>query len=170
MNAYQLLRMYRLGADVERAHTVRHIGEYTVGKHSHGVAMLLVQFHPDPSAALLKAALTHDLHEYHCADVPPWAKGDEFHNLERKLQDDLRLAYDLDLEDSEERDWLHAADLLELLLWAREQKAMGNRNVDRIEEQVFAYFSSETSRAPAVLREVALEYKAEAQWPIGSKK
>lgn len=165
MDSIDLLRHYREGAQVERAHTVRHIGSYSVGEHSHGVATILALFHPNPSAELLKAALFHDLHEVHTGDVPAFAKMLDFTQLEKEVQEVLGTDICLD---EEEQNWFRAADALDLLLWCREQQEMGNRNVDRIHEHVLGHLENDSS-VPEPLLQVVHEYTAKRSWPIGAR-
>tara|TARA_R110000772_G_scaffold261160_1_gene379476 strand:+ start:64 stop:555 length:492 start_codon:yes stop_codon:yes gene_type:complete len=160
------LKRWREGAQVERCHTVKHIGTYSVGEHSHGVALIILALHPRPSHALLRAAILHDLHEVHTGDIPAFAKTREIKMREQAI--DAQIGTDVRLEESELR-WLRGADLLECLLWAREQRQMGNRNVARIEEHVFIALSATTTDIPAEIRRQALEYKADRSWPIGAK-
>jgi 5'-deoxynucleotidase YfbR-like HD superfamily hydrolase len=58
---------------VRRWHTVPDLSQ-NVAEHSWGVAMFLIAFHPSPSAALLKAAILHDLHESAFCDIPSHIK------------------------------------------------------------------------------------------------
>jgi len=159
------LKRWREGAQVERAHTVRHIGDYSVGAHSHGVAIIILALHPAPSPNLIRAALLHDLHEVHTGDVPIFAKTEDFKRLEELV--DRKIGTKVWLT-SEERLWLRGADSLELLLWCREQQTMGNRNVDRIAESVEALFGPD-SLFPAELVDTARGYSASRSWPVGAR-
>jgi len=159
------LQRWREGSQVERAHTVKHIGEYTVGQHSHGVALIILALHPDPSADLIRAALLHDLHEVHTGDIPMFAKTEDFRKLEENTQ--AQIETDVTLSD-EDALWLRAADSLDLLLWCREQTEMGNKNVARIHQNVSDYLWG--LDLPQVLLNEVIHYRAVRSWPIGVNK
>lgn len=160
------LRWLREGSQVERTHTVRHIGNYSVGEHSHGMCVLLLALHPNPSLSLLKAATLHDLHEVHTGDIPVFAKTTDF----RRVEDNVTRLLGIEVElTQEERTWLRAVDSLDLYLWCLEQKEMGNRNVARIEESVRGVLLSPVQQFPDPVLEVVRRYSAERSWPIGAK-
>jgi len=158
------IKRFREGSQVERTHTVRHIGSYSVGEHSHGVSVLLYVLHPDPSSNLLKAAIFHDLHEVHTGDIPVFAKTDDFRSLENSVSDILQT--DIPLT-KREKEWLRAVDSLDLYLWCLEQKEMGNKNVERIAESVRADIMT-SKDCPEVVQRVVTEYSAARSWPIGA--
>lgn len=158
-------KVWREGAEVERAHTVPHVGEYSVGKHSHAVAMLLIELKPNVSANLLKAAILHDLHEVHTGDVPSFAKTPDFRHKEAVIS--TAIGADIDLTD-EERDWLHSADVLELLFWCRDQLALGNSQVLRIQGNVTKWFMDNEAWIPQEIIKAAADYKAGRTLPIGA--
>lgn len=58
------------GGETRRYHTHRPINDDTVGHHSYNVAMTIVCLWPDATAALLVAALTHDIAEHKVGDIP----------------------------------------------------------------------------------------------------
>lgn len=117
---------------VKRWHTHSYmIYEDTVGHHSHGVAMILLILHPAPSAALLKAALIHDLGEKKVGDMSHWVKKDN-----PALRDMLGDLEDKTLEENlctdnanlvnEDIPWLKAADALHAWMVLRENLMCGN--------------------------------------------
>lgn len=147
----------REGGNVRRVHTAPHVGEYTVGKHSFDLAMLLIILHPNPSAELLKAALMHDIAERWVGDVPGYIKRKDpsikasidaaeadharrlgFEAHEALTQDDLV--------------WLKALDTFELWLWCLDQLAFGNQHVEAIYEDVDTWLK--THPIPEPIREV----------------
>jgi 5'-deoxynucleotidase YfbR-like HD superfamily hydrolase len=125
----------REASNVERAHTLPHHGSYTVGKHSYDAVMLLLALNPSASPELIKAVLYHDLGERFTGDVPTPAKhadGEMARRLdqaEAKARDFLALGVTLT---ADERVWLHAVDKVELLLWCKDQLALGNMNAAAI--------------------------------------
>lgn len=129
------VKMIREGGAVRRCHIVPHLGTYTVAEHSWGLAALIAALHPSPSVELLKAALFHDVAERYTGDTPATAKwfsqevSDALHDMEGMIEEKYGVAVHLVPEDQR---WLKSCDIVELLLWAREQFYMGNRNVGQM--------------------------------------
>lgn len=128
----ELVQEIREGGHTERAHTLPHHGSYSVAAHSWHVAMLVVCLHPDPSAALLKACLTHDVPERWVGDTPAMAKwtlnpalGKELKATEAAVEKMLGIDWELT---PTEKLWLNACDVLEFMLWCDDQIKMGNVN------------------------------------------
>ncbi len=114
---------------VRRCHTTPSFEYQSIGQHSWGVAMIILNLHPDPSLQLIKAALQHDMAEMWLGDVPATAKW-RFSNLAtsyREAEETIEAENNLSVELIEnELIWLKAADILELALWSRLQIKMGN--------------------------------------------
>lgn len=127
-----LMETWRQGLGVRRFHTWPTIGEQTVGHHSCGVALIIVMCHPNPSGALLSAAVTHDLSEGVLGDLPATTKWRnpalqaEWHKLERDV--DTALGLPMDQLNEQDSASLLLADALEGLLFCREQLRLGNLN------------------------------------------
>jgi 5'-deoxynucleotidase YfbR-like HD superfamily hydrolase len=136
------LLQHRAGGAVQRCHTVRHLGSYSVAEHSWGVAMLLLHLYPD-HPNLLKYALVHDIPESLTGDVPSPAKSADLD--QEVLENTILTRFDLpclkDMTD-DERVILNSCDRLELWIWAVEQLAMGNlfakEITQNIENAIFA--------------------------------
>lgn len=136
----QVLRA-REGGNVYRCHGIPHLDEYTVGKHTFDMLLLLDALHPAPTVDLFLAILRHDLHERYMGDIPgrikvslpalhkAWKEATAL--IVQELEDDsaARLS-------EEDRAWLDALDKLELLLWCHDQLAQGNKNVTRVLQDV----------------------------------
>lgn len=159
----QLVKALREGGKVERAHTHAHIGSYTVGQHSFDLACILIALKPEPpSAALLRAALTHDVPERWIGDSPAWAKWASpnlrkcLDELERRVVAALGIGERLTKLESK---WLRAADRLELWIWAHEQVRMGNLGADQILDNLEGYFEREPP--PDELREFMTWYASD---------
>lgn len=122
------------GSAVKRFHTVSTITTETVGEHSHSVAMLaLIITDRQASAALLAAALVHDLAEYMTGDIPA--------PLKRLVSDRTRV----DLKDfeanilvgaglcvwlnDEDKRILKCCDILSGLLFCAKEFRLGNTGV-----------------------------------------
>jgi len=124
---YEKLRDY---SAVKRYHIMRTLRTQTVGEHSHAVAVLVMQVDPQCTATLLKAALTHDLHERATGDMPSTAKW-----LYPELARAMEMA-EFKWNKEHEMDWyltghesavLRYCDYLELLMWSTEEYRLGNR-------------------------------------------
>lgn len=126
------LAKFRAGMAVKRYHTVNMLVEETVGHHSANVAWIICNITRDPSAALLKAALLHDVAEQWTGDVPATAKWmciplkRELDTLERVLHDVHALPMP-ELTEAEHK-ILKQADMLDLCFKMTEEINMGNRN------------------------------------------
>lgn len=115
-----LTRMQYLSGKVRRWHTHHDLNQ-TNADHSWGVAMILLKIHPDPSSALIKAALLHDCGEILVGDIPTYSK----RNIPG-LKDLLDVAevgamHSMQLQfpslTNEERQWLSLADALEAAMF-----------------------------------------------------
>ena len=143
----------REASNVERSHTLPHHGSYTVGKHSFDAVMLLLALKPDASLNLVKAVLYHDLGERFTGDMPTPTKikdgelAKRLEMLEMRARDFLGLEIRLD---SEERRWLAAVDKVELLLWAKDQMAMGNMGAASIVGNVISILNHSDLPQPVV--------------------
>lgn len=155
MDLLKKLRIVREAGHVERAHNVPHHGSYSVGKHSYDVVSILLLLHPSPSNQLIRAALWHDMPERFLGDLPAPAKwynpklNKQYQDAEQSVLDrfgehDLMSRLTL-----EETDWLHAADRLELLMWADDQLALGNRHIEPLRANVIKWFEHHSGTTPA---------------------
>jgi 5'-deoxynucleotidase YfbR-like HD superfamily hydrolase len=139
-NVVRALR-FREGGHVERCHVIPHQGSYSVGSHSWQAATLLLVLHPDPSIALLKAVLLHDVQERWVGDLPI-PSGEVFLDLKKEYEtaeNRILDALEIDLGHSlthKDYVWLKAVDRVELLLWCLDQEALGNRHVVRVHENI----------------------------------
>lgn len=141
MNA--LKELYDAGS-VTRFHTKRTIRTQTIGEHSWGVAMILLQI-CKPSAELLKAALYHDLAESVTGDTPATAKWSsyELKTSLQKLEDNFNKRLGLDLILSiEEEELLRWADMLELIMYCQTEVELGNRKMSTIILTGIAYLEA----------------------------
>lgn len=113
------LNAYEAGF-VQRYHTHPRLARFgqTDGHHSFGVAALMINLHPAPSAELLKACITHDMGERFAGDLPAPVKRDnpELAEEHRALEALMLKRYFFDAyPDLSEHDeaWLKAVDMLE---------------------------------------------------------
>ncbi len=90
--------------------------------HHARVAQIILERHPDPSVALLRAALTHDAGEAIVGDLPAGMKRQmpevaERHALVEAVSRDTISGAFPDLSESDQT-WLRFADRLDAFLWA----------------------------------------------------
>jgi len=152
---------FREGGHVERAHTVPHHGSYSVATHSWHAAGLLLALHPDPSVALIKAVLLHDVQERWTGDMPRHTgrlfldMRADFRAATVVAQMVLGIAIDLT---AEERQWLHAIDGLEFLLWCYDQEALGNKHVSGYKANQWKWFLERPTELPKPVKEFLKAY------------
>lgn len=120
------------GGSVERYHTRPGIKPDTVGRHSHGVAMLAYLLHDAaPSAELLMACLTHDLAEQVVGDVSSPAKrklglGEKLDQLELGILARIGHVHTLSQYEAQ---IMKLADIADGMLRCCREAALGNRTV-----------------------------------------
>lgn len=126
------------GGDVRRFHTRQTIGNDTVAAHSWGVAALcFIMCNVGgklPSAALLAAALFHDLGEQWTGDVPSPTKralgiGPQFGEIEDELLEIPQLNVSLSKEEART---LKLADCFDGMMFCIRERRLGNQNVSDI--------------------------------------
>lgn len=127
-----IVQRLREASKVERSHTMPHHGSYTVGQHSFDMLTLLIALYPDCRKELMLAVMFHDFAERWTGDIPYPAKQSdgEFGKKLAQIEARVMKALGLDVKlDEMERFWLKGLDVVEYLLWAKEQLALGNQNV-----------------------------------------
>jgi 5'-deoxynucleotidase YfbR-like HD superfamily hydrolase len=128
VNFDQLLKLYRSG-DTLRYHTAPRLNDQTVSAHAWGVLAIVLHLEPDPSLALIKAALFHDAAESVTGDLPAtfkWAAPEIASLIEKaeaRILMDMGVEYDLT---EKEAAVLKVADLGELVLHCTKEVMMGN--------------------------------------------
>lgn len=127
----------RQAGQVQRCHTLRHVGEYSIAEHTYQALSLLLTFRPQSSPALIKALLWHDAPELWLGDLPAPAHWNlpplsrVYKEAELFLYD--RLGVHNELLDKEEHLWLRFCDSLEFWLWCEEQRRRGNNEAPIIQ-------------------------------------
>jgi len=114
---------------VQRWHTNPHLARFgqTLADHCHGVALFVMQLHPNPSRQLIAAALLHDGGEHYVGDIPSPAKKrlpPEVMAAINEAEAAAAVALDPDWFDADELEkvdmvWLKLADMLEAYVYAR---------------------------------------------------
>lgn len=149
------IREIRMGGAVERCHTVRHLGSYSVAAHSWGVAVLMYVLWPEDFPRLAIYCLVHDVPEGWVGDAPATIKAynsvikAEYTKMERGLFNRLQLPNDAYIS-PEDRAKLKACDHLELYLWADEQWKLGNHYVHAVIEALNGFFKESPLPEPAL--------------------
>lgn len=160
----QKVKVFREAALVRRMHCVPMHTDYTVGQHSHGALDLLLLLHPRPSLALIKAVQWHDKHERFVGDVPATAKrahrplGNALGHLEREINEFLGVQDTLDSLELDEKLWLQAVDLLDLMLTCEEEMQLGNSNAATTYNTVRGYLA-EGMRLPEPVRRFLIRHQ-----------
>ena len=122
-------------------------GDRLDGHHGR-VAQIILERHPDPSVALLRAALTHDAGEMIVGDLP-WSFKAQMpdvakrHKLVEEVARDTIAGAFPDLSESDQT-WLHWADRLDAYLFAQHHgESMGDiewrlarEEIDRLEAMI----------------------------------
>ncbi len=121
---------WRAANVVRRYHTCFTLKEQTIASHQHGVALLIIALHPNPSPALLVAALVHDIGEHKAGDSPFSAKKSslELRLILKGLEANAlqELGIEMPYLDKTEAMWLQACDTLECMLYAHLEYDLGN--------------------------------------------
>lgn len=159
------IKRYRAGNKVKRYHTCDTLVEETVGHHSANVAVLCVLLSEEkPSAALLMAALTHDMAEQFTGDIPATAKWSS--DKLKDALDDLEQRYSgywfpHTVLTHRENKVLKQADMLDLCFKALEEINMGNQQFKPILHRGVDYLRTHDPLPATVvlLKEISRECK-----------
>jgi 5'-deoxynucleotidase YfbR-like HD superfamily hydrolase len=142
------MRRLRMSGRVKRWHTVPIHGEQTVAEHCAQAMSLLLLIHPNPSINLVKCVLWHDSEELILGDMPANGKNaypavrEAMANAEvsaRHQTPEYRRARDaLSREDEL---WIKFVDVLEFLMFAADQLALGNTHASTWIDRGIEYVS-----------------------------
>lgn len=162
MNRDERIKVILEAGYVERAHTLSHIGSYTVGQHCYGVASLILQLYTgEPSMELIRAALWHDTAERHLGDCPATAKWNNkrfaaaHQDAEQEIMDGIGIKFTLTRE---EYWWLKSIDRLELDIWAQHQVNLGNRYAELVSTNVWKWFKDNEENIPEEVQSFRKRY------------
>lgn len=128
MSFRKFLERYDAGK-VLRYHTVSLIKQQDLAAHSWGVMTIILYLEPEPSPALVRAGLFHDLAESYTGDMPAPTKranpkiAEKLERLERKREVELGISYELS---AHEQLLLKVADAAELVLFCHREANLGN--------------------------------------------
>jgi hypothetical protein len=134
-NILSKIKFTREASTVQRCHTVPHIGEYPVGLHSFNMLAMLRLLWPEASSALIWAILEHDVPERLTGDIPSptkWFKivdRDQLNIAEIAINTAVFGSDSMSKLSEDEIMWLVGLDILELYMWCRDQRMLGNKNV-----------------------------------------
>lgn len=159
MDEYVEILSLRASGLVSRWHTVPTLHRQNVAEHSGQAVSLLLMLHPKPSLNLIKAMMWHDSAERHCGDVPaPVRKENQALSKEYELSEigftheHHPTAYYAQANLTvEERAWLKAIDVLELILYCQDEVTLGNGRFGAICARAEGYLKNSHSTPVEVL-------------------
>jgi 5'-deoxynucleotidase YfbR-like HD superfamily hydrolase len=160
-----LMTALREAGKIRRCHVHEYHGNYTVGQHSYNAATMLLALYPapGPSANLLAAMLTHDAQERWVGDLPApatWyheALGEAYRAAEDKAREVWNIpTYELT---EEEQRWLSAIDKFELWIWCHDQRALGNKNMTWISQELVHWFNKDKDNWPSEVWHAFMNYR-----------
>lgn len=161
------VKFLREASDVQRLHVIRTIGEYSNGQHSFNMLAMLRLLWPEAPVALVWAIVEHDIPERVTGDIP----SPSIHNVLSASREAMKQEeFDCLLEvllgeyfislDSELMPWLKGLDLLELYLYAKDQRMLGNRNLETMRLAIESRFKQDAAKYPKAIIEVFYECKS----------
>lgn len=172
LSLVEAIKFYREGADVQRCHTIRTIGEYSVGHHSFNILAMLRLLKPnaDVPIEVIYAIIDHDIPERLTGDIPAPTKWSGL--VDRgalNLFEDLLISkiagksYEHSvlptLDDGKWLPWIRGLDILELYLFTLDQIAMGNKIVDKMRIRIDQYIISAKSKYPEEVLDLYFKIK-----------
>ncbi len=144
------IKMLREAADVQRIHTKRTIGEYSNGHHTFGMLALLRLLWPEAPKELIWAIIEHDLPERLISDISSpainYGKFVDKAKLAEAEESILAEIFDfhffpaLEGMDLLAYRWLKGLDLLDLYLFCKDQRRLGNKNILQVEHRCTEVF------------------------------
>lgn len=148
MNIYERVAQKREAGHVERWHLLLHLGHQDVAAHTWQATMLLLELYPKASRRLIIYMLNHDVTERWIGDIPANSKGLFPAIAVGVIDAEKQLTKERGLPDVEkltlnERCWARACDALELVLWCKDQEAMGNRVIKDTMNSVTYWINTE---------------------------
>lgn len=127
------IRFAREAGAVRRLHNRPVVGHYDVAQHCFNILSMLRVLHPEPSISLIWACHAHDLPERFTGDIPAptkWAgiidKAQE-ERVEKEILKHMGFSYELT---HEEYWWLKGLDMLEFLMFVKDQRMLGSLSLD----------------------------------------
>lgn len=142
-----------------RWHTLPIHGTQSVAEHSGQAVSLMLMLHPSPSVDLIKAMMWHDTSERHAGDVPAPVRRDNpafaehYEKVETNfMQDTHPVAYTAMCRLSDnDRAWLKAVDVLELVMFCGDQRLLGNQHAHVVEKRAIEWLvKSESTPVPVI--------------------
>lgn len=133
LNKEKILEDLLESSNIKRYHTFPILGEQTVGTHTHRVMIILHWL--GANANTMFAALYHDSAELATGDMPATTKwenpllAEQMTVVEMNWEEEHQVVIPLD---TEEYRLLKTADMMELVMFAREQMMLGNKNAQRL--------------------------------------
>lgn len=135
----------RSGGRVERCHAIPHVASYNNASHSWGVALLMWYLWPEDFPRLAIHCLVHDVPESWVGDIPAttlrYVPGIRsiLSDIEGRLNRNIGLPGEDELSE-EDHQKLKACDRLELYMWCREQRLLGNWFAEEVLRELERFF------------------------------
>jgi 5'-deoxynucleotidase YfbR-like HD superfamily hydrolase len=169
------------GGYTDRYHTHRTLLRDTVGHHSYNVVCIIMHLEPKASAALLRAAILHDVAEHVLGDMPGPAKRampDYIADGERRFSDATFREVFGDAEEAAmasagvsypdltpHEGWLlKMGDAIDGMRFCTQERAMGNKVITEIYNTYVRYVSELLSDARDGDRAVSLFNYMKEKW------
>ena len=168
------IKLVREASDVQRLHTKRTIGEYSNGSHTFGMLALLRLLYPDAPSYLIWAIVEHDIPERLVGDIPSpairfggFVDKDKLWEAEESVLAgifDYHFFPGLEGQDAEAYRWLKGLDLLELFLFCKDQRRLGNKNLLQIEHRCMEIFRNRAADFPRPIIDAFWECWNDTDW------
>ena len=142
---FKRIMRLRAGGLVKRFHTFPTVQTQSVAAHTHNVLVLCLQLNPCCSASLIQAICYHDLAEYDTGDTPAPAKWKSraLNTALNNLEDEINVKLEIDINlTTEEEWWLRLCDTLDYMLFACEERSLGNINANLVMDRGMARVTS----------------------------
>lgn len=150
------LKLQREASAVKRCHNMPWHGDYTIGQHSFDMLMIYLALCSSPKMEVVKAISYHDMAERFIGDVPyPMkAANPRFHRALARVERRIEKIHGwyVDLDDPEDRKWLHATDMLEFFMACIDQQNLGNLNVLPAMKKVQTWWGENQEHIPQELQ------------------
>lgn len=133
MDLFRRAATLRASGRVDRWHTFPKLGSQSVADHVGQCLNLLFLLNEEPSMRLIKAMTWHDSAELRCGDVPAPVKRNNsdlrkaLFVAEEGFYEEMRIDDTMNSLTQEDHAWLRSIDVLELIMWSRDQSLLGNQ-------------------------------------------
>lgn len=166
MNRVQAVKLLREAADVQRCHTIRTHGEYSVGHHTFNMLSMLRLLNPEAPRGLIWAILEHDIPERFVGDIPATAKWagvvnhDVLSDIESRVNEAIFEKDYASFLSAEDHSWLKSLDILELWMFGKDQVSMGNTTFLTMIYRIEQFISKNAHQFPSEVLDFYYEVRS----------